>query len=76
MEKEALSASQKVLICRQTALDAQRAERRPVPQTSATLPCCWELTSATHALRFSQEFASWSPKRPSEKNHVMVYVEL
>lgn len=76
MEKEALSASQKVLICRQTALYTQDAESRPVTQIFATLPFCWEPTSATHALRFSQELASWSPKRPNKKDHVMVYVEL
>lgn len=76
MEKEALSASQKVLICRQTALYTQDAESRPVTQIFATLPFCWEPTSATHALRFSQELTSWSPKRPNKKDHVMVYVEL
>lgn len=76
MEKEALSASQKVLICRQTALYTQSAESRPVTQIFATLSYCWELTSATHALRFSQEFSSRAPKRPNEKDHVMVYVEL
>lgn len=75
MEK-ALSASQKVLICRQTALQTQHAESRPVTQTFATLPYCWELTLAAHALRLSQEFTSWSPKRPNKKDHVMVYVEL
>lgn len=52
MEKEALSASQKVLICRQTALYRQHAESRPVTQIFATLSYCWELTSATPTARF------------------------
>lgn len=76
MKKEALSASQKVLICRQTAPYRQHAESRPVTQIFATLSYCWELTSATPALRSSQEFISWSPKRPNEKDPTMVYVEL
>lgn len=46
MEKEALSASQKVLICRQTALYTQYAESRPVTQIFATLPFCWELSNS------------------------------
>lgn len=71
MEKEALSASQKVLICRQTALHTLHTESRPVTQTFATLPHCWELTSATHALRFNQEFTPWSPKRHTTKDHMM-----
>jgi len=76
MEKEALSASQKVLIRRQTALHTQHAESRPVTQTFATLPYCCELPSAIHTLSISQEFTSWSPKRPNKRGHMMVYVEL
>lgn len=75
MEKEALSASQKVLICGQTALYAQYAESGPVTQIFATLPYCWELTSTICTLRFSQEFTSWLPKRPNRKDHVMVCVD-
>lgn len=72
-KKEALSASQKVLIC--SSIEATRWEQACNSNLCYSVILLGTDLSNSH-LKISQEFSSWSPKRPNKKDPVMVYVEL
>jgi len=76
MEKEALPASQKVLICRQTALYMNMLKADCSPNLCYFAILLGTALKQTNALRLGQEFSSQLPKRPNRKDHVMVSVEL